>query len=40
VQVRDVDFRIVVLVQFIRSDKPNARFKIYRPIRLVNSVKG
>jgi hypothetical protein len=31
--------RIVVLMQFIRSDKPNARFRLYR-LRPVNSGEG
>jgi hypothetical protein len=29
--------RIVVLMEFIRSDKPNARFRMYRLMRFVNS---
>jgi hypothetical protein len=32
-------FRIIVLTQFIKSDKPNALFRMYRLLRFVNQVK-
>lgn len=32
--------RIVVLTQFIRSDKSNARFRMFRLVRYVNSGEG
>jgi hypothetical protein len=33
-------FRIVVPTQFIRSDSPNPRFRMYRLLRLVNLGEG